>query len=125
MNCVQVGGPGLLDSLIPYPADYSGSNNPFQLGGAEEQRAARNLLINRKLGPADLTTCRSRLKKRKQKLCIEESRLLWRAGREAGPRPGRARKPAARLQYAGRYQAACSGAQQYILTETEPQSVES
>lgn len=66
-----------LDSLIPLQSSYLGSRNPFMLGSADVQRAARNLLCNRKLNQEDLTNKRSQLRKRKHPLCIEESRKLW------------------------------------------------
>jgi len=69
----------LLDALIPVKLDYCGENNPFKLGSFEEQRAARNLICNRKLKEEDLTKCRSRIRKRKHHLFIEESRKLWKS----------------------------------------------
>jgi len=66
-----------LDLLIPVKNNYSGAHNPFRLGSSEVQRAARNLLCNRKLNEEDLTNVRSKIKKRKYKLCIEQSRKLW------------------------------------------------
>merc|ERR1711892_104014 len=69
----------VLDALIPVKLDYYGENNPFKLGSVEEQRAARNLICNRKLKEEDLTKCRSRIRKRKHHLFIEESRKLWKS----------------------------------------------
>ncbi|XP_023332246.1 uncharacterized protein LOC111704274 isoform X2 [Eurytemora carolleeae] len=67
----------LLDSLIPAKQFYGGRNNPFHLGCSERLRQARNILCNRKLQLEDLTRWRTRLKKRKHKFCIEESRKFW------------------------------------------------
>jgi hypothetical protein len=69
----------ILDQLIPVQQNYDGVRNPFNLGCSEVQRAARNLLCNRRLNEEDLTNVRSKLKKRKYPLCIEESRKLWKS----------------------------------------------
>ena len=66
-----------LDSLIPEKPNFLGDNNPFHLGSAEETRAARNFLCNRKLKEEDLTKCRSKIKKRKYRLNFELARKMW------------------------------------------------
>ena len=76
-------GVNLLDAMIPAPNNYLGPNNPFNMGSVEQQRQARNLICNRRLQKEDLTKWRSRIKKRKHRLRLEESRLLWRSRREA------------------------------------------
>jgi hypothetical protein len=73
----------LLDLLIPVSDNYIGTNNPFNMGSAECQRQARNLICNRRLQQDDLTKWRNKLKKRKNKLLLEESRQLWRASHQS------------------------------------------
>jgi len=108
----------LLDALIPVKLDYYGDNNPFQLGSIEEQRAARNLICNRKLKEEDLTKCRSRIRKRKHHLFIEESRKLWKSNNSESEKIStRSRKKEeARndLQYVGR-QTTPSGEIKFIM----------
>jgi len=119
----------VLDCLIPVRLDYMGENNPFKLGSVEEQRAARNLICNRKLREEDLTKCRSRIRKRKHRLFIEESRKLWkRKDSTAAKVATRSQKKVVEarqsLQYAGKYTAP-SGEIKYIMlnpTKAEDES---
>ena len=119
----------ILDSLIPVKLDYYGVNNPFKLGSIEEQRAARNLICNRKLKDEDLTKCRSRIRKRKH-LFIEESRKLWKSN-EAVPEEvsthGQKKSISeanSDLQYAGKYTTP-SGEIKFLLLNPEQAEEES
>ena len=114
----------LLDALIPIKLDYFGRNNPFRLGSTEEQRAARNLICNRKLREEDLTKCRSKLRKRKHHLFIEESRKLWKSNESVLERVSTRRQTKftaeanQNLQYAGKYTTP-SGEIKFLLLNPE------
>jgi len=114
----------LLDTLIPIKLDYYGENNPFKLGSTEEQRAARKLICNRKLRKEDLTKCRSKLRKRKHHLFIEESRKLWNRNESVVEKVSTRRQKkiiaekSQDLQFAGKYTTP-SGEMKFLLLNPE------
>ena len=114
-----------LSSLIPVRADYLGDNNPFHLGSVEEQRQARKIICNRKLVPEDLTSCRSRIRKRKYKLDLEFARKVWR--KETNSKVVKVNKKTSlieskrKLQFAGKV-TTTSGEKKMILLSPESQN---
>ena len=118
-----------LDSLIPEKPNFLGDNNPFHLGSAEETRAARNFLCNRKLKEEDLTKCRSKIKKRKYRLNFEQARKMWKKesiSSSVGMKSVKTRRQLSvneskrRMQYAGKF-TALSGQTKMIMLSLESQ----